>query len=124
MWRSKAISIAGVLGSQLGGGEGRTAAIILGSLVGTTIGGSIGRSMAEVDRLRIAQTLETARTGTSSSWRNPDSGNQYFVVPTRTIDTAAGPCREYTIDAVIAGRQDRVFGTACGQPDGSWQARN
>lgn len=115
--------LGGVLGSQVGGGDGRTSAIILGALAGAAIGGSVGHSMADVDKLRTAQTLENVRTGVPSSWKNPDSGNQYMVVPTRTYDTAAGPCRDYTIDAVIAGSKDRVFGTACRQPDGSWQVR-
>ncbi|WP_114974091.1 RT0821/Lpp0805 family surface protein [Rhodoferax ferrireducens] len=116
--------LGGVLGSNVGRGDGRTAAIILGSLAGAAVGGSIGRSMSDTDRMRTAHTLETVRTGVPSSWRNPDSGNQYVVVPTRTLDTASGPCREYSIDAVIAGRKDKVFGTACRQPDGSWQVRN
>jgi surface antigen len=116
--------VGGVLGSQVGSGDGRTAAILLGTLMGTAIGGSVGRSMADVDRVKTAQTLENVRTGVPSSWRNPDTGHQYIVVPTRTYDAASGPCREYTIDAVIGGRKERVFGTACRQPDGSWQARN
>jgi len=47
-----------------------------------------------------------------------------MMVPTPTYETASGPCRDYTIDAVIAGNKDKIFGTACHQPDGSWQARN
>lgn len=116
--------LGGVLGSQVGRGDGRTAAIILGTVAGAAIGGSVGRSMADVDKMKTAQTLETVRTGVPTSWKNPDSGNQYVVVPTRTYDAAGGPCRDYTIDAVIAGKRDKLFGTACRQPDGSWQVRN
>lgn len=116
--------LGGVLGSQVGHGDGRTAAIILGSLAGAAVGGSVGHSMAETDKLKTAQTLETVRTGVPSSWKNPDSGNQYVVVPTRTYDTPQGPCRDYSIDAVVAGKKDKLFGTACRQSDGSWQVRN
>ena len=116
--------LGGVLGSQVGRGDGRTAAIILGSLAGAAVGGSVGRSMAEVDKMKTAQTLETVRTGVPSSWKNPDSGNQYVVVPTRTVDAPSGPCRDYTIDAVIGGKKEKVNGTACRQPDGSWDVRN
>lgn len=116
--------LGGVLGAQLGGGDGRTAAVILGTLVGAAVGGSVGHSMAETDKLKTAQALESVRTGVPSSWRNPDSGNQYVVVPTRTYETSAGPCREYTIDAIIAGKKDKVTGTACRQSDGSWQVRS
>jgi surface antigen len=116
--------LGGVLGSQMGQGDGRTTAIILGTLAGTAIGGAIGRSMAETDRIKTAQALESVRTGVSTAWRNPDSGNEYALVPTRTYDTPSGPCREYTIDASVGGKKDKIFGTACRQTDGSWQIRN
>jgi surface antigen len=116
--------LGGVLGSQVGGGRGRTAAIIAGTLAGAAIGGAVGQSMDEVDRMKTAQTLETVRTGVPSQWRNPDTDNRYTVVPTRTYETTAGPCREYTIDASIGGRPEKVYGTACRQSDGSWQVQN
>jgi surface antigen len=116
--------LGGALGSQMGHHDGRTAAIILGTLMGAAIGGSIGHSMTEADRRYTAHALETVRTGVPSSWRNPDTGNQYVVVPTRTYDGDKGPCREYTIDATVGGKPEKLYGTACRQPDGSWQVRN
>lgn len=116
--------LGGVLGSQVGRGDGRTTAIILGTLAGTAIGGSVGRSMAEVDKIKTAQALENVRTGVSTSWKNPDSGNEYALVPTRTYDAPSGPCREYTLDASVGGKKEKIFGTACRQSDGSWQVRN
>ena len=113
--------LGGLIGSQVGGGHGNTAAIIAGTLVGAAIGGSVGRSMDATDRMKTAGTLETVRTGVPSTWRNPDTGNEYTVVPTRTYETAQGPCREYIVDAVVAGKKDKVYGTACRQPDGSWK---
>lgn len=116
--------LGGVLGSQVGRGSGRTAAIIAGTLAGAAIGGAVGQSMDQTDRLKTAQTLETVRTGVPARWVNPDTGNQYTVVPTRTYESTAGPCREYTIDAVIGGRVEQVYGTACRQPDGSWRIQS
>lgn len=113
--------LGGVLGSQVGSGHGRTAATIVGAIAGMAIGGSIGRTMDENDRLRTAYALENVRTGVPSTWRNPDSGNRYTVVPTRTYEAREGPCREYTVDAEIGGRAEKVYGTACRQPDGSWR---
>lgn len=112
--------VGGVLGSQVGGGRGRDAAIIAGTLAGAAIGSAVGRSMDDTDRLRTAQTLETVRTGVQSTWRNPDTGVSYRVMPTRTIESATGPCREYTIDASIGGKDEQVRGTACRTGDGSW----
>ena len=117
--------LGGVLGAQVGKGHGQTAAIIAGTMIGSSIGGNIGRSMDETDRLKTAHTLETVRTGVSSSWVNPDTRNRYTVVPTRTYERSAGaPCREYTVDAVVGGKTQKVYGTACRQPDGSWKVQN
>lgn len=113
--------LGGILGYQIGDGHGRTAATILGSIAGVAIGGSIGRSMDELDRMRMAATLETTRTGVTTTWHNPDTGYDFEMVPTRTFETAEGPCREYTLDAQIGGRTEQVYGTACRQPDGSWR---
>ena len=115
--------LGGLLGSQVGHGDGRTAAIIVGTMAGSMIGGSVGRSMDDTDRLKAAHTLETVRTGVPSAWRNPDTGNQYTVVPTRTYESTAGPCREYTIDAMVGGKREKIYGTACRQPDGRWQVQ-
>lgn len=116
-------ALGGLLGAQVDDDKRdlRTAAIIAGTMTGAYIGGSIGRSMDELDRMRAYRTLETSRTGVGSTWTNPDSGNQYTVVPTRTYETGSGPCREYTVDAVIGGRREKVYGTACRQPDGTWR---
>lgn len=115
--------LGGVLGSQVGGGRGTTAAIIIGTLAGAAIGGAVGQSMDETDRLRAAQTLETVPTGTRSEWRNPDTGNQFNMTPTRTIETTTGPCREYTMEATIGGQPETVYGTACRTADGNWRVQ-
>jgi surface antigen len=114
----------GLLGNQIGKGSGRTAAIIVGTIAGAYIGGNIGQQMDDNDRYRSQQAMEHNRLNETSSWRNPDTGHSYQVTPTRTYETASGPCREYTTDAVIDGRRETVYGTACRQPDGTWQASN
>ena len=116
--------LGGAVGSQIGKGSGQTIAIVAGTLAGAAIGGAVGRSMDDTDRLKTAQTLETVRTGVPSSWQNPDTGYQYTVVPTRTYETASGPCREYTLDALIGGKVEKVYGTACRQADGSWKIQD
>lgn len=116
--------VGGVLGSQVGHGSGRAVATIAGTIVGGLIGGNVGRSMDDTDRLKTAQALEGGRSWVPSTWRNPDTGHQYTVVPAPAWQTAQGPCREYTVDSVIGGRIEKVHGTACRQPDGSWRAVN
>lgn len=113
--------LGGVIGAQVGEGRGNTAAIILGTLAGSMIGRHIGESMDDTDRMYTARTLNDAKTGQSTSWTNPDNGNQYTVTPTRTFEQTSGPCREFRLDASVGSQDDQeVFGTACLQADGSW----
>ncbi|MFT6268813.1 MAG: surface antigen [Alphaproteobacteria bacterium] len=116
--------LGGIVGHEIGGGHGRTIATVLGTMVGMSIGGNIGRSMDDTDRLKVAHSLETVRTGVTTSWQNPDTGNQYKVVPTNTFEREDSPCREYQLEGTIGGKQELIFGTACRQKDGIWKAIN
>jgi len=113
--------LGGVIGHQVGHGRGNAMATIIGTMAGAAIGSSIGKSMDELDRMKVAASLETVRTGVKSEWRNPDTQYEYAVTPTRTYETAEGPCREYTLDASIGGKTEQVYGRACRQADGSWK---
>ena len=111
----------GLLGSTIGGGSGRVAAAAGGALIGAFLGGKIGQSMDKTDRLQMQQALETAQTGKSVRWSNPDNGNQYTVRPTRTYYHNQQPCREYTTYANIGGKRQQIYGKACRMSDGSWK---
>lgn len=113
-------ALGGLLGSEVAHGDGRTAAIILGTLAGAAVGGNVGRSMDDTDRLKTALALENVRTGVSTTWRNPDTANEFAMTPTRTYQTASGPCREFTLQGRISGNLEDLRGTACRQRDGSW----
>jgi len=64
-----------LIGSQIGGGSGKVAAVAVGTLAGYWLGGEIGRSLSQEDRAGIAHTTEQAlESGESQSWRNPDTG--------------------------------------------------
>jgi surface antigen len=80
--------------------------------------------MDRVDQACIGQALEQAPAGQSVAWTNPDGG-QYRVTPVRTYEAGDGRyCREYQTSAIIGGRKEKVYGTACRQPDGSWQVQS
>ena len=113
--------VGGLLGSQFGGGSGRVAAAGAGALLGAWLGGNIGRTMDKQDRMQMQRALETAPTGKAVRWKNPDSGNQYTVKPTRTYYQASQACREYYTTAMIGGKSEQVHGKACRQSDGSWK---
>ncbi len=112
------------IGSQIGGGTGQLAAVAIGALLGGYLGSSIGQSMDELDQYKTQQVLESSPTGSTVAWNNPDSEIDYNVTPTRTYESASGPCRDYTTEAVIDGRAEIVHGTACRGNDGSWHATN
>lgn len=115
----------GLLGSQFGKGGGQMLAIGIGTLAGAYIGGAIGRNMDETDRLRMTQAFENNRVGQPAYWQNDRTGARYTVVPTRDVAIDGNDyCREYRTTAVIAGKKQQVYGTACRQPDGSWKVVN
>jgi surface antigen len=110
------------LGSQFGKGDGRIAATILGTVAGVVIGGQVGRGLDRADETCVGQALEHAPTGRAVRWTNPDTGARYAVTPRETFQQDDGRyCREYTADASVGGRSERVTGTACRQADGSWK---
>lgn len=117
--------VGAAVGSTVGKGHGRALAVWLGAVVGASIGSAIGKHMDEHDRMKTANVLETQRTNTPTTWVNPDTRNTYTVTPTRTYMVAEGsPCREFTLDAMIGGKTEEIYGTACRQADGSWKVIN
>jgi surface antigen len=113
----------GLMAAALGGGGAGIAAGVIG---GGLLGGFLGNYLDEKDKSRQASAtqtaLETAPSGKSSTWVNPDSGHQGAVTPTRTYQNASGQyCREYTQTVTIGGQQHQGYGTACRQPDGTWK---
>lgn len=126
--------VGSIIGALVGGfiaselvpeaGRDRDNAIGLGVLFGAGIGQSIGRTMDEVDRMRIDDALEYSPTRRSTSWRNPDSGNQYTVTPRRTYQRTRTHCRDYSVEAWVDGRYERIHGTACRQANGRWQTQS
>lgn len=117
--------LGGVVGTQVGKGRGRTAAILGGAVVGAILGGRVGQRMEEADRRRSQTVLESAPTGRSVNWKNPDTGAQYKVTPTRTYRTASGQdCRDYTTWVFIDGYEEQVHGTACRNANGQWVPAN
>jgi len=112
----------GLAGSQIGDGRGQLAATAGGTLLGFLVGGSIGRNMDEIDQNCFGQALEHGEDGQQIAWNNPQTGAQYQVVPTRTVQVSDGRyCREYIATSVVSGRNQQTYGRACRQPDGSWQ---
>jgi surface antigen len=103
-------------------GESREGAIgtVMRAVVKALLGEAMARSMDNTDLMMTLLALENDRAGVRSRWRNPHTGNLYSVTSTRTYDASGRACLEYSTEAVIGGKQDKVHGTACRQKDGSW----
>ncbi len=111
-----------LLGSTIGKGDGRLAAVAAGTFIGMIVGGSIGRSMDRIDEQCIAEGLERVPDGEPVVWRNPDAGADYRMTPVESYTDRNGQyCREFQPTVTIGGRTEQAYGTACRQPDGSWQ---
>jgi surface antigen len=98
-------SIAGaLLGTQIGDGRGKLAAIAVGTLAGYWLGGKFSEKLNEADRVGIASTTERAiETGSTTTWSNPDTGTSTRVVVSdvqRTSGTAQNDARNPVLQKV------------------------
>ena len=121
--------VGALLGSQVGDGKGKLAAVAVGTLGGAYLGSEIGKSLDYVDRLKAKNAEQTAlennRAGVATFWRNPDTGNSGKVTPKPATQMASGEfCREYEHEISVDGRTEIAKGTACRQADGNWRVIN
>lgn len=112
--------VGGLGGNQIGAGSGRTAATIGGTIIGVMVGGSVGRSMDDVDQGCVASALQHLPDQRSIAWMG-DDGDNYRIVPVKSYRSSGRYCREYQAVAVVGGRRQQTYGTACLQPDGQWE---
>jgi surface antigen len=115
-----------LLGAQIGSGQGRLVATAAGALIGALAGQDIGRSLDRADQAHVERSsqsaMEYSATHRPTTWVNPDTGATGTVTPTRTYRDAGGRyCREFTQTVQIDGQNVQAYGTACRQPDGTWQ---
>lgn len=115
-------ALGGAVGHNFGSGSGKALATFAGAVIGAFAGSNIGRQLDGYDEQRAQRALEHNRTGSASTWVNPDRGHQVTFVPTETYQHASGEyCREYQTQVEVGHRIEDAYGTACRQPDGSWQ---
>ncbi|RDD62548.1 RT0821/Lpp0805 family surface protein [Ferruginivarius sediminum] len=120
--------LGGLLGSEIGSGSGRLWATGAGAVLGALAGSEVGKSLDRADQLYMSQTtqaaLEHTKTGTTSTWNNPDSGHSGTVTPIDTYQRSDGIyCREFQQTVIVAGEEQQAYGTACRQPDGTWKVQ-
>ena len=113
----------GLLGAAThSGGVGIAAGVLLGGLVGGAAGSMLDDQDRRTAALTTQRALESEPSGKTTTWTNPDSGHTGTVTPVRTYQQASGQyCREFEQTVMIGGQRQKSYGTACRQPDGSWQ---
>jgi surface antigen len=118
-------AVGGLIAAAAGGGGAGIAAGVIG---GALLGGLVGNFLDDRDKKMAADSahraLETAPSGQTVAWNNPDSGHSGTVTPVRTYQSGGTYCREYQQTVTIDGKPQPSYGTACRQPDGSWKVAN
>jgi surface antigen len=101
-----------------------TEATLIGAAIGGLLGYIVGNEMDKYDREQLNHVYERGVSGSSSSWINPDSGNQYRVTPQAAYSgTGNLVCRKAEIQAVIDGKTETTYATACRDENGVWQVQ-
>ena len=142
-------ALGGLLGSQFGRGEGQLATTAAGVFFGGLVGQDVGQSLDRADRLSYGgygRHYDYYQPRTTYSYYEQTYVAPPAPPPQRVIyvqqpvvqyrqavdydDNDSGRyqrggdyCREYTQRVRIGDRIEESYGTACLQPDGSWQVR-
>ncbi len=117
-------ALGGLLGSQFGGGSTKILTAVGGALVGGLIGGYIGKSMDQQDRINMQSAVANTPVDHNATWTNPKTNTTYVVTPTKNFNQGSDYCREYQTQVTVDGKTQKAYGTACRQPDGSWQLQS
>lgn len=109
-----------LIGQAIGHNTGGT---LIGAAVGTMLGYIVGSEMDKYDRQQLDHMYERGVSNQRSTWVNPDTGNQYTVTPQPAYQEPSSRrvCRRAEIEAIIDGRPERTYSTACRNEYGQWE---
>ena len=109
-----------LIGQAIGHNTGGT---LIGAAVGTMLGYIVGSEMDKYDRQQLDHMYERGVSNQRSTWVNPDTGNQDTVTPQPAYQEPSSRrvCRRAEIEAVIDGRPERTYSTACRNEYGQWE---
>ena len=102
-----------------GGASEATAARDLGP-PSELVTGYIGQQMSDQDVGRVRLALDGNGNNQPAVWQGAQ-GRTFKVTPIRTFNSGGSQCRDFDTQAKIDGRHQKIRGTACRQPDGSWR---
>ena len=102
-----------------------TEATLLGAAIGGLLGYIVGNEMDKYDLQELNRVYERGESNRTSGWVNPDTGNRYSVTPQPAYANPRTnqPCRKAEINAVIDGKAEKTYATACRDTYGHWQLK-
>lgn len=115
----------GIAGAQFGHNGGQVAGAAIGAAAGAVVGNAIGRASQtsdyHVSRGAFVKASQ-APCGDTAYWYNGRTGNWGYYCPLRDGHTRiyGDYCREFMTTVYINGKQQRMYGTACRRPNGTW----
>jgi surface antigen len=113
------LALAGCNATVSGGPEASLAAPTGGGLAGGAIGKDLSSADQRAARAAEYKALEYGRTGTPVAWKS--GSNHGEVVPGASYRVNAYTCRDFVHTLYVGTQQQSARGTACRQPNGSWQ---
>jgi surface antigen len=112
----------GLLGASLSHGNGALTAA--GALLGVLTGGAVGHLLdtkARPDPVTALHQAYAGPPGTRVPWTDPQTQQQGTITSGVWKQRPTGPCRTYTMTAVINGQFADVQGCAVQRSDGTWE---
>lgn len=111
-----------LIGSQIGGGTGKLAAVAIGTLAGAFAGNMIGKSLDREDqRTSVVATQQSLNAGQPVQWQSTrNQGVSGIITPLKV----EGNCREYQTEVTIGGKIQKAYGKACKDANGDWKVVN
>ena len=99
-----------------------TEATLTGEAATTKLGLIVGKEMDNYDRQQLNHVYERGVSGQTSAWINPDKDAMYRVTPQPAYTTTDNKfCRKAEISAIIKGKTEKAYTTACRGDNGRWQ---
>ncbi|MFC3676127.1 RT0821/Lpp0805 family surface protein [Ferrovibrio xuzhouensis] len=83
---------------------------------------AVGLGMDRLDRYCVGRILEYAPDRKAVQWYGGTGGYAYAVMPLGTFQRDGRYCRDFQASARFDSHSERMQGTACRTPDGSWHS--
>ena len=84
----------------------------------------VNKEMDQYDREQVNHVFERGLSGRTSSWTNPDKGNQYRITPLPALQTIGkSVCRKAKMEAMLNGNDqlETINTKACRANNGRWR---